>query len=242
MAWRILDYPTRLLNTVVMTVLCTVGHIFSCSLAGYAFARYRYRHTKIMFALTILALVLPVQTTVVANYILFTKIGIVNSVWPIILPTFFAFGLKGPLFVFVYRQFFLSLPVSLEEAARIDGCGPVRIFTRIAFPTASASTLICVVLSIVWHWNDYFEPSMYITDPKAYILPQRLPDVYSMLEEMQSNPAVFGGFGGVDLSTYYNAALIMAAMVLVILPVLVIYFILQHWFIQSIELTGITGE
>lgn len=242
-AYEVLDYGPKLLNSVFVTVLATAGHIFSCSLAGYAFARYQYKYVKRLFLLVIMAMVIPIQTLIIPIYMFFSRTGMLNTYIPLILPTFFGYGLKGALFIFLYRQFYLSLPKSLEEAASIDGCGPIRTYLRIAFPSASSSTLVCVVLSMVWHFNDFFEPSMYIRRQEKYLLPQTLPSIYNLLEQMAQKP---GGTGLqvslADIKEVYNYALVMASAVLVILPLIIAYFIMQRWFMEGIERSGITGE
>ena len=246
LAIELLEYPAKLFNTLIVAGLSTIGHIFSCSLAGYAFARYRYKYTTILMFFVILSMIVPVQTLIVPSYLTFSNLGWLNTYLPLVAPTFFGFGLKGAIFIFLYRQFYLSLPRSLEEAAYIDGCGPIRTYLKIAFPSSSASTMVCAVLSVVWHWNDYFEPGMYLSDAKKFILPQVLPPLYNVLSSFTAIPGESGAAGMIgnvsDAKVLYNEALIMAATVLVLLPLLIGYFIIQHWFMESVEHTGITGE
>ena len=246
LAYELMEYPVKLLNTVLVAGLSTFGHIFSCSLAGYAFARYRYKYTSVLMVLVILSMIVPIQTLIVPSYLTFSNLGWLNTYLPLIVPTFFGFGLKGAMFIFLYRQFYLSLPRSLEEAAYIDGCGPVRTYLRIAFPSATASTMGCAVLSVVWHWNDYFEPGMYLSNAKRFLLPQVLPNLYNLLSSLTAIPGESGAAGMVtnatDAKMLYNAALIMAATVLCLVPLLIGYFVIQRWFMESVEHSGITGE
>lgn len=240
LAWKELDYPRHLFNSVIVAVLSTVGHLIACSMAGYAFARYSYGYTNRLFLLVIATMVIPVQTLIVPLYMIFVKIGILDTFLPLIFPTFLGAGLKSGLFIFLFRQFFLTLPRSLEEAASIDGCGCFQTYVRIALPSASNSILVCTVLSLVWHYNDYYEPGLYLRKTELYLLPQVLPNVAKMLEQMtkgDGNAALVA-----TLKEDYHLGLIMASCVLVLLPLMVMYFIMQRWFMEGIEHSGITGE
>ena len=131
-AFKTLDYPSRFLNTVIVVMISVIGHIISCAYVGYGFARFRFKFKGFWFALLIFAIIVPTETIIVPIYILYSRIGIVGTYLPIILPCFIGFGLRGALFVFIFNQFFLSLPKALEEAAAIDGAGSLRTFFSIA--------------------------------------------------------------------------------------------------------------
>ncbi len=230
-AAQLLNYFPRLLNTAVSVALCTVGHVFSCSFIGYGFARYRFRGQKFFFGALMLSIVVPVQTIIVPLYIVYSKLGLIPGQLPVILPTFLGFGLRGALFIFMFRQFFYSLPPSLEEAAAIDGCGAVKTFFKIALPTARSSVLVCIVLSVVWHWNDFFEPTLYIQRQKDYYLSLMLPTIYEVINDTAEQS-----------EQLYTAATLMAAVVLIVVPLFVAYMAVQRQFMQSVETSGITGE
>ncbi len=240
LSWKELNYPLHLFNSTVVVILATLGHLISCAMAGYAFARYSYRYTNCLFLLVIATMVIPIQTLIVPMYIIFVKIGIVDTFLPLILPTFLGAGLKSGLFIFVFRQFFLTLPRSLEEAAEIDGCNCMKTYLRIALPSASNSILVCTVLSVVWHYNDYYEPGLYLRKSELYLLPQVLPNVANLLE--QASKGNGNATLAATLNENYHLGLIMASCVLVLLPLLIFYFIVQRWFMQGIENSGITGE
>ena len=234
LAFSALTYPTRLINTVLVTVLSVLGHLLVCSFVGYGFARFSFRFKGFWTALLILAIVIPTETLIVPIYILFSRIGFLGSYLPIVVPCYLGFGLRGALFIFVFRQLFLSLPKALEEASALDGCGSLRTFFYIALPNARSSTLICCVLGVVWHWNDTFEPSIYLNDPNSFLLPQMLPQLYASIGE-----APIGGLA--ESLPQYNEAVAMAATALVILPLIVFYLLLQSRFMHSVERSGITG-
>jgi len=234
---KILNYFPRLFNTVIGVSLCTLGHMLACSFIGYGFARYKFRGQKFFFALLILSMIVPMQTIIVPIYILYSKIGIIPGQLPLILPSFLGYGLKGTLFIFIFRQFFLSLPPSLEEAAAIDGCGPIKAFFKIALPTARSSVLVCAVLSVVWHWNDFFEPTLYIQKQSNYYLSLMLPTLYNLVNQASTQTAQ-----GDSAKLVYTAATMMAAIVMIILPLFLAYMVVQRKFMQGIETSGITGE
>ena len=131
----------------------------------------------------------------------------------------------------------LGLPYEMEEAARVDGCGPIRTYVRIMLPMAQSSLLVCGVLSLVWHWNDYFEPGVYITATDRKMLPHRLPSLYALLNAENFNMIQMTDIEGL----IFNEAMLMAATFLCILPILIMYLILQRRFMEGVERSGLTG-
>lgn len=233
-AWRGLTYPTHFMNSVIVSVGSTVGHLISCSLVGYGFARYRSRFTDAMFVLVLLVMIVPIQTTIVSSYMLYYNFGWLDTFMPIIIPSFFGFGLRGSLFIFIFRQNFLGMPKELEEAAFIDGCGKLRTYVRVALPIAQPSLLVTMILSIVWHWNDYVEPNYYITDSTKKMLPTLLSNLHKL--------AVNAGQSLYNADEFvYTIGTAMAGAFLVLLPILVFYLIFQRQFVTSIERTGLVG-
>ena len=237
MSFEILEYPLRFFNTLMITLLATVGHVFSCAYVGYGFARFRFAGRRAAFVLLLLSIIVPVQTIIIPRYLLYGAVGLSTSSVPLWLPAFFGFGLQGGLFIFIFRQFFLSLPRSLEEAASIDGCGALGTFFRIALPSSRSSVMVVLVLSIVWHWNDYYEPSIYIIDQDKYLLPMMLPELYNLM-----NGVGVSAESASEIANVFTEGVAMAATALTVLPIFVIYMFLQKRFVQGIEKSGITGE
>lgn len=235
-AFNALQYQERLFNTLFVVLLSVAGHILSCSFVGYGFARYNFKFKGFWFALLLLAIIIPTETIIVPLYILFSRIGFVGSYLPIIVPSFFGFGLRGAFYVFIFRQFFLSLPKALEEAAAIDGAGAVKTFFLIALPNARSSALITLVLGVVWHWNDTSEPLIYIEDQARFLLPQMLPNLYSMIGEKDISEQILS-----NTAEIFNDAVVMAATTLVIVPLIIFYLAIQSKFMISVERSGITG-
>ena len=237
LAFEKMQYIPILLKTIVYCVVATGGHILACSFVGYGFARYNFIGKRMFSFLLILSMVIPIQTIIVPEYLLYSKIGVANGYFPMLVPTWLGYGLRGALFIFLFRQFYLSLPRSLEEAAAVDGCTPIRTFFRIAFPASTSSVIVSVVLSIVWHWNDFYEPNIYIRENSQMLLPMLLPKLYDSMKDAADPTQSF--LQNADL---YTEGVAMAATFLAVIPILIFYLFFQKQFRQGIETSGITGE
>lgn len=249
-AWEILEYPRHFMISLGLTATCIAAKIFVSSFIAYGFARYRFVGRGPLFAMVILTMIVPTQTILLPQYIQFSHMGWVKTALPILIPQLFGLGLRGGIFIFLFRQFFLGIPKSLEEAARLDGCGPVGTYLRISLPAAQSAIIITIVLAMVWCWNDYYEAQIYLKDMSSWPLPKMLQQVYYYYEAYR-NPS------GISASNYNLASQIrtmdaatlekkivsegtlMAATFLVILPVLIAYAFLQRRFIQGIERSGL---
>lgn len=236
-AWIRLKYPKYLLNSTIVCAFATIGHVFSCSFAGYAFSRYKFKIKGLLFGFVVLSMLVPAQVLIFPLYMQFSNWEWINTYLPLIVPCFMGFGLSGGFFIFLFRQFFMGLPYELEEAARIDGCGAFRTFFKIIMPISKSSVLVCCVLSIVWHWNDYFEPGVYVTNIDKMLLPSRLPVLYDLLNAEQFDTIQVNQLDNI----IFNEAMLMAATFLVILPILIVYAFLQKKFMEGVERSGLTG-
>lgn len=226
-------------NSVLVTGFATAGHLISCAFIGYGFARFDFPFKKFFFFGVILSATIPIQVMIVPLYIIYYNMGMLNTFLPLIVPTFLGFGLRGGIFVYLFRQFFYGFSATLEEAARIDGCGRIRSFFRIALPAAGPTIVVTTVLSLVWHWNDYYEPSVYLTaGSKTALVTQMLPNLYATISGMISQA---GEMNQMELMTLYHEGVVMAATAIAIAPLLVAYAFLQKKFMASIELTGLVG-
>lgn len=239
MAASMIDYWKNLKNSVIVTVVSTLGQMISCSMAAYSLSRFRYFGKRLIVFVMILAILVPTQTIIVPQYLLYADMGWLNTYLPLTVPAFFGFGLKGALFIYIFRQFFQGQPRELEEAARVDGCGFIRTFTHIVVPVARSVYVVVLILALVWHWSDYFEPSMYINRSDMALVSMRLQVVSDLLrlplDVLEST------YGVTDTNTINNAVL-MAGTFMVVLPILAVYAVLQRQFIQGIERSGLTGE
>lgn len=216
--------------------------MISCSLVAYGFARYRFPLRNAMFAIVVLSILIPTQTIIIPSYITYTNMHIVDTHLPMILPTFFGFGLRGGIFIFLFRQYFIKVPKSLEEAAAIDGCGPLRTFAQVVLPSTGATMVVCFLLSMVWHFNDSYEPSIYLTNYDQYMLPQMLSMLSANLSNMQGDVADAAQNISNDVQIMYHRGVVMAAVTICLIPLFVLYVVMQRKFVEGVERSGLTGE
>ena len=227
-ALEVLDYGKTLLNTLIVVLLSTLGHALSCSLAGYGLARFKFVGSGVIFAMVILSIIIPNVLLSMPLYIQFTKWKWMGTMLPIIVPGFFGFGLRGGLFIFIFRQFFKGLPRSYEESAKLEGCSHLKIFFQIMLPVGKTSVLVCATLSTIWHWNDFIEPQAFLSSAN-YVLSQKLGSMADYL------------YWSVSATGESMSPVQLAACVLVILPLLVIFFLLQKKFIEGMEFSGLAN-
>lgn len=239
----LLKVSKYLKNSVFVTVLASVGHIISCSFIGYGFARFNFPFKKFLFGCVILAFIVPIQTIIIPMYLTYSRLGWLNTYLPLIVPTFFGFGLKGALYIFLFRQFYLTLPRDLENAARIDGCGFMKTYWKIVFPLAQSTLVVALVLSVVWHWNDFYETSIYISKMQLGFLPSKIKTIVSVVNAPPEQLfEMLANLGLTDGEDTLNNAVIMAGAAIISIPVIVFFAFAQRRFMQGIERTGITGE
>lgn len=231
-AFKGMYYMESLTNSLTVTLLACIGQVLSCAITGYGFGRYKFPGSGFLFSLVLLTLLVPPQTIIISLYSLFKELGWINTFYPFIIPSFFAHGLRGALFILIFRQFFRSLPTEIEEAARIDGAGAIRIFTTIMVPLAKPAIIIVGLFSLVWHWNDYYEPILYLNREEFYTLPIRLESLGRNIND------IFGSNTDAGL----NEPVIMAACFLIVAPLFILYILGQSFIKEGIERTGFGGE
>lgn len=226
-AYKILNYLPTLAMSLGITLVAMIGQVFSCAFVGYGLARIRFKGNLQIFLLIIFTLIIPPQTIIVPQFLIFAKLGMIDTYYPIVLPCFFAMGLNGGLFVFIFRQFFKGMPEELENAALIDGTGVFGAYFKIMLPNASSAVLVTSILSLVWQWNNSFEPSVYIREYTHATLTLQLNYFQQLAEQVNI--------------TSYSRGVVMASTVLIMLPILVIFFFMQKKFMQSIETSGLAN-
>ncbi|WP_010277234.1 carbohydrate ABC transporter permease [Paenibacillus senegalensis] len=228
-----LDYARALAHTSFMAITAALLQVASCALTGYAFARLAIPFRNVLFAIVLVTFLVPVQTMAIPLFVLYSKLGWLNSPLPFLIPALFAQGIRGALFIIIFRQFFAALPKELEESAHIDGSGPLRMYWKIMFPLARPAMLVVFLFSLVWHWNSYFEPSLYLKNNSFLAMA-------TQLDYLQANLNFKAG-GGTAVAGQFdvNEPIKMAASLLVIMPLLVVYMFAQKYFVQGIERTGL---
>ncbi|MCR8631262.1 carbohydrate ABC transporter permease [Paenibacillus radicis (ex Xue et al. 2023)] len=228
-AWEWLKYPKALSLTFIMALSVATLQTLSCAVTGYAFARLKIPFKGLLFFFLLLTFIVPMQVTILPNIIYARELGLLNTIYPIIVPAFFGLGLKGALFVIIYRQFFSTQPKELEEAARIDGANVFKIFYKVMMPLAKPAILVVFLFSFVWTWNDFYLPSMYLADIETAPLSMGISRIATALRQQaeQFGPSVT------------DEAIRMATTFLMIIPPMLLYTFTQRWFIEGVERTGL---
>jgi multiple sugar transport system permease protein len=216
--WTVLPFNTFLKNSLIVTIANVVGNLISCSLVAYGFARLRGRGRNFLFLLLLATLMIPREVTIVPRFLLFQRVGLINTLWPLILPAWFGY----PFFIFLLRQFFMSIPIDLDEAARIDGASSLRILTSIILPLSRPALATVAVFAFIGNWTNILDPLIYIRSQELYTLALGL-----------------NLFRGVNLIQFNW---LMAASIITLLPVLVVFFLSQRLFVQGVTLTGMGGR
>ena len=206
-----------LANTVLITALVIIGKVLSVSLVAFAFSRLEWAGRNVLFLVMLATMMLPPHVTLIPQFILFKQLGWINTFLPLIVPEWFG----GPYMTFLMRQFFMTIPLDLDESARIDGASSLQIYWRIIMPMSRPVLIAVVILVFNNTWNDFLRPLLYLQSPTRYTL--------------QLGLRFFMG----EASTSWH--LLMAASVLTMLPVLVLFFVGQRYFLQGVVFTGVKG-
>lgn len=204
-------------NSFYMSAGITVGTLVSNPIVAYAFARLRFRGSRFLFYLVLGTMMLPGQVTMIPLFIMFSKMGWVNSYKPLIVPAFFG----NAYFVFLLRQFFASIPREMDDAAKIDGCGVLGTFFRILLPLAKPALGITAIFSFTWSWNDFMGPLIYISEMKRYPLAIALSFLRGTYRVLWSE--------------------LMVVAFIAMVPPVILFFIAQRSYIQGIVVTGLKG-
>lgn len=206
-----------LINTMIIVIFGTLGTVASCTLVAYGFSRFRAPGLNVLFLILLSTVMLPPQVTLIPQFILFQKIGWYDTLWPLIVPAFFANAWD----VFLLRQFFMTLPTELDDAARIDGCGPFGILWHVIIPQSYPVLATITIFSIIFAWNDFYAPLIYLQSQQNWTVALGLQS-FNALYTNQSN-------------------LLMAASTLMIIPPILLFFFAQKLFIQGVVISGIKG-
>ncbi|HOK33381.1 MAG TPA: carbohydrate ABC transporter permease [Fervidobacterium sp.] len=232
-AFKVLNYVPTLTQTLYVVLLSTIAQVISSSLIGYGFARYNFKGKNFFFILMIVTFLIPQQTLMIPRFLMFQKLGLLNSVLSFFVPATFGQGLNQALFILIFYQLFRMIPKSLEEAAKIDGANDFTVFARISLPLATPAFVISFVLSMVWYWNETYLSSLYFGNA-IKTLPMQLQSFVDSYRLLFPSGAV--------VTDRLNESVRMAGTLLTIAPLLIIYFIVERWLRESIDSVGITGE
>lgn len=210
-------FGSYMVNTVVIMILATLGTVVSSVLVAFGFSRYRFRGKGVLFLILLATVMLPAQVLLIPTFIVFTKLGWYNTWLPLIIPAFFANAWD----VFLFRQFFLGIPTELDEAAKMDGCGPLRVLWNVILPQAVPVILTVTLFTMIYIWNDYFSALIYLKDR----------DLFTVALGLQDFNALY----------FQQAHLQSAGALLMLLPPVLVFFFAQKYFIQGTVISGVKG-
>lgn len=237
-AFQTLDFGRSFGYSCLMSVVPAVLQTLSTAVIGYGLARFRIPGQKLWLALIVTTFLIPSQITSVPRYILFNDFHMLNTAFPFYLPAVTGQGLQSAIFILVFFQFFSSYPRSFDEAAQLDGANRARIFLKVALPISTSAIVLSLLFSFVWYWNETSQANL-LFGSTIKTLPLQLSSFQSRYE------ALFGSGSAGDAGDSVNRlndSISLAGTLLSILPVVVMYLLLQKQFVESIERTGITGE
>lgn len=254
MAMTILNYFPLLGNTLLFVVVTTVLTAASCALAGYGFARFAFPGNNILFALVVLTILVPTSTLMVPMYLhfrsfdilglvhLFTGkqgVNLLNTYWPSIITSATAIGLKAGLFIYIFRQFFKGMPKEIEEAALIDGAGGVKTFLQIMLPNAVPPIITVVLFCFVWQYNDTFFTSLFMSE--SSLMPIKIASLSAQANQLIPSLLGIGNSANVKADPNHVAMVIDTGILLAIIPLILLYLLVQRYFVESVERSGIIG-
>ena len=209
---------TFLKNTLILTIMGVIGTLLSSSLVAYAFARVQFPGKNALFIMVLATMMIPAAVTMMPQFLIFRDLGWIDTLRPLWVPTFFGSAFN----IFLLRQFFLSIPTELEDAARIDGCGPFGIYWRVMLPLVKPALAAIAILAVLGAWNNFQGPLIYLSSP------ENMPMAYGLQLYQQQHSGEPG--------------LLMAASTLVIFPIICLFFFTQRYFIEGVSLTGLGGR
>lgn len=215
--WNVLPFATFYANTAFITVVNIIGLVFSSSLVAFGFARIRFWMRNTIFIILLATMMLPSQVTLIPIYLFWATLGAVNTFWPLIVPQW----LTNAYNVFLLRQFFMSINTELDDAARIDGAGWLRIYWNILMPLSKPALGVIAIQAFAWNWNNFFDPLIYLNEPKNFTIAIGLR--LFQTQQSQRIPET------------------MAMTVVALIPVLIVFYIAQAKFIQGIVISGVKG-
>lgn len=239
-----LNYRVSLWNSIWISFGVTLLQLFSTSLAGYAFARLRFKGNGILFGLALFTIIVP--QTVISLPLLrsLTDMKLVGKPMSLFLMAGLGMGIKSGIFIFLFRQFYRGIPVELEEAAYVDGASVPQVFSRVMLPNAKGAILTVAILSFVWQWNDYYFTTLFVTRSNsnfATLTTQQVSVIYGLQQALQ-DAGVWGLMGqDVTKNPLFASMILNTSGILVMLPLLIMYFFIQRLFVEGIERSGITG-
>jgi multiple sugar transport system permease protein len=212
-------FGTFFLNTFFIVTVAIIGNVISCSMAAYAFSRLNFSFKKVLFAVMLITLMLPFHVTIIPQYIIFNHLGWVNTFLPLTLPKFFA--VEG-FFIFLMVQFMRGIPTELEQAAEMDGCGPIRIYWYLIMPLALPAVVTTMIFTFIWTWNDFFGQLLYLSNINLYTVALGLRMFLDSAGQSAWGP-------------------MFAMSTLSLIPLFIVFIFFQRYLIEGITTGGVKG-
>lgn len=234
-AFETLDFGKSFWNSLYISLIAAVLQTAVAAVTGYGLARFNVKLKGIIMILILATFVLPVETLLIPRYVMFNSYKMLDSPLPLWISALTGQGLKSAVFILVFQQVFNGYPISLDEAAELDGAGKYKVFFKIALPIAKPAIVLSMLFSFVWYWNETRQSGLYFGEI-IKTLPMKLGSFAA------SYASLYESAGGADAATSINEAVTLAGTMLSCLPILIMFIILQKQFVESIEKSGITGE
>ncbi|MFC4386740.1 carbohydrate ABC transporter permease [Gracilibacillus marinus] len=235
-AFSVMNIRSSLVGSFLIAIIPTVFQVAVASLVGYGFARFEFPLKKVLFGFMLFSFIIPPQILMMPTYRLFSELGLTGSLNAFWIPAALGQGINSTIFILIFYQFFKQTPKSLYEAAEVDGAGQLISFFKIAIPMAAPAFIVSFLFSFVWYWNETYLTTLYLTSKST--------DITTILLQLQQFEANYEAMYPVTENSpnKINEGIKMAGTVISILPLLIIYFFLQRYFVESVDRTGITGE
>jgi multiple sugar transport system permease protein len=226
--WTSVPFGQWVVNSLEMTLIGTLGAVISASLVAYSFARFRYPGRDAFFILTLATIMLPVEVTIIPTYLIFFNLGWIDTLFPLIVPQWFG---GGAFNIFLIRQFIMSLPRDLDEAARVDGASYLETLWHVILPLCAPALATAAIISAIANWDSFLAPFIFLNSKEHLVLAVGIREFQS--QGVATGGAVVGGLR--------RDHLLMAASTLMTLPVLALFFFAQRYFVRGAILSGIKG-
>lgn len=230
-SFLVLNYFPTLFKSLLVTLVPALIQTIVTSFIGYGFAKYNFKFKKTLFVLVLMTFVIPAQVYMIPRYVMFFELKLLENPLAIILPALFGQGINSAIFILIFYQFFRMIPYSINEAAEIDGAGPYFIFFRINVPLAVPAFITSFLFGLVWYFNETYISSLFLGASYPNLQFRLASFVSDFSSQYQSEQLI-----------RLNEGIRLAATLLTILPMLIVYFTIQRWFVEGVEKTGITGE
>ncbi len=237
-AAKSMDFWPSLGKSIIIAGVPTLCNLISCSLIGYGLARFEFPCKKVVLGIIVFTFILPSQATMIPTYVLYSDMGILGTLWSFVLPAILGMGINAPIFILIFWQFFRQVPKVLIEAAQIDGAGYFKSFFMISLPSAAPAFITVGLFSFVWYWNESYLTQIYVS---GVVTKSGWTSLVIQLDNFATNYSTYATTSN-STAVSLNESINMAGTMLSILPLLLMYFVLQRYFVESIDRTGITGE